>query len=324
MVLPRQLFLGTLALAGLGLLAAGLTGPRAADVKPAPAAQFVTYKFGAAQWLSAPRSVQMSQGVTFGQDDSTLRTDSAVALLDKDQHLLSATSAGPVHIFNPQDDLTGLHGSVDFTRHLAQLQDDVVLVVKPGPKNSGASDGSLRRQFKDPATLTCQAMTYDYRRKIGRVPGPLTVRQVIQTKDGPETRTLTADAGLYNGQTQTIQLVGTVHGEYSSGGQINGDTRVKGQPVVIGIKEGAEYISVPFSTSGYFPVKDDGGSDTVQDNSDDVDLTLPPPPPVPKPFTSPPSAPKSTELKPAAPAAAPTAPAQTAPAQTLPSTAGKP
>ncbi len=290
MALPRTILLSTLALTGAGLLTYGLSGPRAAAAKPAPAPQFVTYKFGAAQWLSAPRSVQMSQGVTFGQDDSTLRTDSAVALLDKDQHLLSATSAGPVHIFNPQDDLTGLHGSVDFTRHLARLQDSVVLVVKPGPKDSGAASGSPRRQFKDPATLTCQAMTYDYRRKIGRVPGPLTVRQVIQTKDGPQTRTLTADAGLYNGSAQTIELVGTIHGEYSDGSIISGDTRIQGKPVVIGIKEGSEYISVPFPTSGHFPVKEESGTDTVDDNSDDVNLTLPAPPPVPKAFAAPPPA----------------------------------
>ncbi len=287
MAFPRTILLSTLALAGAGLLTYGLTGPRAADAKPVSAPQFVTYKFGAAQWLSAPRSVQMSQGVTFGQDDSTLRTDSAVALLDKDQHLLSATSAGPVHIFNPQDDLTGLHGTVDFTRHLARLQDGVVLVVKPGPKDSGAAAASPRRQFKDPATLTCQAMTYDYRRKIGRVPGPLTVRQVIQTKDGPQTRTLTADAGLYNGQSQTIQLVGTIHGEYSDGSLISGDTRLQGKPVVIGIKEGSEYLSVPFPTTGHFPVKEESSTDTVDDNSDDVDLTLPTPAAAPKPFAAP-------------------------------------
>lgn len=286
MALPRTIIYSTLALAGAGLLTYGLTGPRAADVKPVPAPQFVTYKFGAAQWLSAPRSVQMSQGVTFGQDDSTLRTDSAVALLDKDQHLLSATSAGPVHIFNPQNDLTGLHGSVDFTRHLARLQDDIVLVVKPSPKDGGAADGSPRRQFKDPATLTCQEMTYDYRRKVGRIPGPLTVRQVIQTKDGPETRTLTADAGLYNGAAQTIQLVGTIHGEYSDGSIISGDTRIKGKPVIIGIKEGAEYIDVPFPTIGHFNLKNNS-TDTVDDNSDDVDLTLPAPPPAPKPLAAP-------------------------------------
>lgn len=274
-------------LTGAGMLTYGLTCPRAADVKPAPAPQFVSYKFGAAQWLSAPRSVQMSQGVTFGQDDSTLRTDSAVALLDKDQHLLSATSAGPVHIFNPQNDLTGLHGSIDFTRHLARLQDDIVLVVKPGPKDGGAAAGSPRRQFKDPATLTCQEMTYDYRRKIGRVPGPLTVRQVIQTKDGPQTRTLTADAGLYNGQAQTIQMVGTVHVEYSDGATWSGDTRLKGQPVVIGIKEGSESLSVPFPTTGKFPLKEESGTDTVQDNSDDADLTLPTPSPAPKPLAAP-------------------------------------
>ncbi len=280
----RAFALGVLPLAGAGLLLAraettGRAAPSATSAS-AGAPEYVTYKFGAAQWLSVPRSVEMSQGVTFGQDDATLKTDAAVALLDKDQNLVSAQAQGPVHLFDPQDDLTGLHGTIDFTHHLARLTDSIVLVVKPGKREASAPGTSLRKQFRDPATLTCQAMTYDYKRKIGRVPGPLTVRQVIQTKDGPETRTLTADAGLYNGNLKTIQLVGDIRGDYSSGSHISGDTRPTGRPVVIGIKEGAEYINVPFPLGGYFPVKSrPGGGKSVEPGADDVDLSVPTPPP---------------------------------------------
>jgi len=320
----RVFALGVLPLAAAGLLLARAeTVGRAAATSPAPARaaagapEYVTYKFGAAQWLSAPRSVQMSQGVTFGQDDATLKTDAAVALLDKNQNLVSAQAQGPVHLFDPQDDLTGLHGTIDFTHHLARLTDSIVLVVKPGRREASASGGSLRKQFQDPATLTCQAMTYDYKRKIGRVPGPLTVRQVIQTKDGPETRTLTADAGLYNGNAQTIQLVGDVKGDYSSGSHISGDTRPTGRPVVIGIKEGAEYINVPFPLGGYFPVKSGPSGGTSQEpGADDVDLSVPTPPPSTQKSTGP-------DLPPSAPAAAP--PASSAPAAPAPPTdAAKP
>jgi len=299
----RAFALGVLPLAGAGLLLArAQTSGRAAALPAARAAapEYVTYKFGAAQWLSAPRSVEMSQGVTFGQDDATLKTDAAVALLDKDQNLVSAQAQGPVHLFDPQDDLTGLHGTIDFTHHLARLTDSIVLVVKPGRREASAPGASLRKQFRDPATLTCQAMTYDYKRKIGRVPGPLTVRQVIQTKDGLETRTLTADAGLYNGNLKTIQLVGDVKGDYSSGSHISGDTRPTGRPVVIGIKEGAEYINVPFPLGGYFPVKSQpGGGKSEEPGADDVDLSVPTPPPSARKSSAPDLPPTSVPLTPA-------------------------
>ncbi len=286
---------------GLLMLAHSASTLHAADRLPIPkptaaaSPQTVTYAFGAAQWLNAPRSVEMSQGVTFGQDDATLKTDAAVALLDKEQHLLSAQAAGPVHIYDPQDDLTGQHGKIDFTRHLATLENNIVLLVKPGKREGQAAAGSPRRQFKDPATLTCQAMTWDYRRKIGRVPGALKVVQVIQTKDGPETRTLTADAGLYNGKLETIQLVGTVRVRTSAGDVFVADTRPSGRPVVIGTKEGAEYLSIKFPSNGILAVRPEdknGGKDTVQDNTDDVDLTVPAPPPpkTPAPLNSLPSA----------------------------------
>ncbi len=301
----KTTFLRALPFVGIGALLLtrfGLTShaaaPAAGPLAPMPveAPKFVTYESGAAQWLSAPRSVSLSQGVTFGQDDATLKTDAAVALLDKDQNLVSAQAQGPVTINDPQDNLTGLHGSIDFTHHLAKLQDNVILVVKPGKRETNLKEGSPRKQFKDPATLTCALMTYDYRRKIGRVPGPLTVTQVVQTSDGPETRVLTADAGLYNGKAQTIQLVGDIHVTNSDGTKIIADTRPSGKPVVIGTKEGEEYIEVPFRTRGVFPGNSAETSGSDKDNSTDEDLTVPAPPPSTQeiPLAAPGEAPPNT------------------------------
>ncbi len=296
--------------AGVGLLLLARFAPTLQAADPLPAAraadaspQTVSYQFGAAQWLNVPRTVQMSEGVTFGQDDATLKTEAAIALLDAEQHLLSAQAAGPVHIFDPQDDLVGQHGKIDFTRHLATLENNIILLVKPGKREDQAAAGSPRKQFKDPATLTCEAMTWDYRRKIGRVPGALKVVQVVQTKDGPETRTLTADAGLYNGKAQTIQLVGSVRVRTSAGDVFVADTRPSGKPVVIGTKEGAEFLSIPFSSSGVLAVRPEdksgtqsggSGKDTVQDNTDDTDLAVPPAPPAKTPTPLPANAPAAS------------------------------
>ncbi len=341
------------ALTLLPVAAAGfmLTRPGAAvhaqSSAPTAAPQVVTYESGAAQYVSAPHTLELSQGVQFGQDDAILKTSAAMTLFDKNNNVVSAKAQGPVHLYDAQDDLVGQHGSVDFTKHLATLRDSIVLVVKPGKREASAGGSSLRKQFKDPATLTCQMMTYDYKYKVGRIPGPLTVTQVIQTKeDGLQTRTLTADAGLYNGKAQTIQLVGDIKGTYSDGSTIQGDTRLQGKPVLINIKEGSEAVFVPFKTIGVFPVKSQpkGSGDAAPD--DEPDLTLPVPPPhAPSladaappartgasqaPASLPPSQnPTAVTTSPAiSPAAAtPTAPGPALPAQTPPATAssaGKP
>lgn len=278
---PREILLSIVPFAAaVGLIVARpgatLNAPALA-AKPPPDVGCVA---GTSQYLGTQRTIQMSQGVTFTQDDAVLKTDAAVAQLDKEYNLLTAEAQGPVHIYDPQDDLTGLHGSIDFTHHLAKLQDSIVLIAKPGKREANAPDGSPRKQFKDPATLTCAAMTYDYRRKIGKIPGPLTVHQIIQQKDGPLTRTLTADAGVYNGHAETILLVGTVKGQDSDGNVILADTRASGKPVTIGIKEGAEYISVPFRTDGHFKVKQE--PDDGKDTGDGLD-DLPPVPPAASP-----------------------------------------
>ena len=304
-----------LAYSGAVLHAQSSAGTSSAAKTP----KYVSCQFGTTQYLSTPRTVLLNQGVEFGQDDTTLKTDAAVALLDKDQHLISAKAAGAVHIYDTQDDLVGQHGSVDFTKHLATLQDGIVLIVKPGKREANAAGSSPRKQFKDPATLTCQGMTYDYRNKIGRIPGPLIVTQAFQSKDGPQTRTLTADAGLYNGKAETIQLVGDIKGTFSDGSVIEGDTRPGGKPVLINIKEGSEAIFVPFKTIGHFTVKSQ--SDDETDKDDEPDLTLPVPPPhTPSAVGAPPAASNSTppvRTTPGSPvASSPSGPAQSVPAQT--------
>jgi len=324
-LLRRPLLWGALLLTSApGLLPARTGAALRAAPAPAGPPPDVGYQVGLTKYLADGRSTAMTGGVRFTQDDAVLKTDHATALQDKDQNLLSADAPGPVHLYDPQDDLTGQHGSIDFTKHLARLEGDVVLHVTPGPRETNAAEGSPRRQFKDPATLTCALMTYDYRRRVGKIPGPLTVRQIIQKKDGPVTRTLTADAGLYSGRAQTILLVGTVKGEDSDGSMVtNADTRPSGKPIVIGIKEGAEYVTVPFRTAGKFKVKPQ--ADDGKEGGDGLDEVPPAPPgPAAPEGGAPPNtvtniAPPPTTAKsgaaptaPASPGAAPPAPAGTA------------
>jgi len=279
-LLQRPSLWGALLLAAAPALLPARTGGTvcAAPVHAAKPPGNVGMQVGLTKYLADGRSTALSEGVQFTQDDTVMRTDHVTALHDRDGSLLNADAPGPVHLYDPQDDLTGLRGTIDFTSHLAKLMGDVVLRVTPGKREAEAAQGSPRRQFKDPATLTCAMMTYDYRRKVGKIPGPLTVRQIIQRKEGPLTRTLTADTGLYSGRAQTILLAGTVKGEDSDGNIINADTRASGKPIVIYIKEGAEYLSVPFKTTGIFKVKPQ--ADDGKEGGDGLD-EIPPAPPAP-------------------------------------------
>ena len=235
-----------------------LLAPVGAAPATTAAPQYVTYDAGFSRWLNAPRTVEMSQGVTFNQDDSHLKTQAAIVNLDDQQRALNAKSQVPVHLYNTQDDLTGSEGFVDFTRHLATLENNIVLVVKPGAHEAGAPPGSLRSRFKDPATLTCDKLTYDYRAKIAHIPGPLTVHS--------GGRVLTADSGTYEAGTQIVTLIGHVHGT-------SGENEIDAPHATINIREGQESVTIDAPTHGRMPVKDDTNGDAPTASS----ATTPPP-----------------------------------------------
>ncbi len=298
-----------LALASVALVAAPLA---AAPQKP------VTYAAGASLWLNAQHQAQMSQGVTIQQDDATLQTQAAIVNFDDQQHALNAVSRAPVHLWDTQSDLTGQHGTVDFTTHVATVTDNIVLTVKPGPQNADAPKGSIKARFKDPATLTCALMTYDYRRKFGTVPGPLTIHQ--------RDRVLTADSGTYDGRLQIITLIGHVHGQ-------NGDGEVDAPEATIGVREGEEFILITKPTHGILSHPDtlnqgdngDGSTDTGPvDNPQGYDAILnsgelPPAPDAPGGGQTGPGSPPSS-----AGPASPVAPTTTAPGAGTPAPAPSP
>jgi len=194
----------------------------------------VTYDAGYSRWLSAPRTVEMSQGVSFQQGQAFLKTDAAVVHLDSKMNAVNAQSLSKVHIYDSSNDLTGDTGQVDFIHHVASLHGNVVLVTKR--KAPGETDS-------EPATLTCANIDYDYRKKIGSVPGALTVHQ----KD----RVLYADRGVYNTAAQTITLTGNVHGHDVQGNMLQGPT------AIVSVTPGQESVTLQGPIHGSFPVSDD-------------------------------------------------------------------
>jgi len=256
---------------------------------PAPVSQpadetedTVSYESGPARYLDKQKLWQMSGGVKFSQSDTHLDTQAALVNLDSDLKAISAKSLASVHVYDSQNDLTGDHGFLDFTKHLATLKDHITLIARPGGKNSG---GSLKSQVKDPATMTCDVMTYDYRKKTGTVPGALVIHQTD--------RVLTADSGVYNGNDKTVTLIGNVHAKQGDGNE------VFAAKMIAGIEEGNEWIFIPGPITGKLkPKKDKPTTNTVEpppaQAAPPPDLALPgnptgapPPPAAPAPNPTP-------------------------------------
>jgi hypothetical protein len=199
----------------------------------------VTYDAGYSRWLSAPRTVEMSQGVSFQQGEAFLKTDAAVVHLDSKMNAVNAQSLSKVHVFDPSNDLVGDTGDIDFVHHVASLHGNVVLITKK--QAPGETDNV-------PAKLTCDIMNYDYRKKIGTVPGPLTVHE----KD----RVLHADQGVYDTAAQTVTLTGNVHGQDSRGNMLQGPT------AVVSVTPGQESVTLQGPIHGSFLVPDDDSTTT--------------------------------------------------------------
>jgi len=235
----------------------------------------VTYDSGPAQYIDKDHRWMMTGGVTFVQGDANLQTQSALVNLDQDMKAHDAKALAPVHLWNADDDLTGTHGVIDFSTHIATIKDHITLIAKPSAKPQPA--GSVRKQFKDPATVTCDEIVYNYRRKTGHIPGPVTIHQ----KD----RTVTADSADYDGSRKTVDLKGHVHGLLKDGSVIDAPE------VKIGIDEGHEWIFMP-NAHGVFSTKQKDD----KDNSDDSGAATPAPPPALPPIPENPetTAPAST------------------------------
>jgi len=236
----------------------------------------VTYDSGPARYIDKLKMWQMTGGVTLQQGDTHMKTNAALVNLDKDLSALSAKSLAPVHLYDDQNDVTADHGTIDFKTHVATLTDHITLIARPGK----AKPGSLQDQSKDPSTMTCETILYDYKRKLGKIPGALTIRQ----KD----RVLTADSGSYDGNAKTVTLVGHVHGRQTDGSVISTDK------LIAGIAEDAQWIYIPGPIHAILKVKKDDTGTSPAGGKPSAPAEPAPPPDLPlPPDNTPPSAPSA-------------------------------
>ncbi len=154
------------------------------------------------------RTYILTGNVMIRSEDTTLRTDAATYNMETG----IASSPGKVQIDDAQNTLVGDKGVAYYRKRTANVTGNVRITMRPRPQDQSAPEGSLRREFKDPAFITCDAVDYNWRTRVAATRGELTMRQ--------RNRTVTAERAVYDGRNEKVSLTGDVHGVTTDGDDI--------------------------------------------------------------------------------------------------------
>lgn len=168
----------------------------------------------------------ISGDVVFTYEDTTLNTDAATY----NHKTQVATSPGKLQIDDAQNTITGSKGVAFYKRKVAVITGNVRIIARPRPQDLNAPEGSLRREFRDPVTITCDRVEYNWRTRVATATGNLTLRQ--------KERTITADRAVYEGREERVTLTDNVRGV-----TIQGD-EIRGKKAIVILKEGEESLTL--------------------------------------------------------------------------------
>jgi lipopolysaccharide assembly outer membrane protein LptD (OstA) len=178
-----------------------------------------------------------SGNVEFTYEDTTLRTDAATY----NEKTQVARSPGKLQIDDAQNTITGARGVAYYKTRKAEIAGNVRIVARPRPGDQSAPEGSLRREFKDPVTIICDRVDYNWRTRTATATGNLTFRQ----KD----RTVTAERAVYEGRTEKVTLTGDVRG-------FDKTDDVRADSAVVVLREGAESLEL-INVKGRFRIENE-------------------------------------------------------------------
>lgn len=191
-------------------------------------------------------TVMTLQGnVKFASEDATLQT----GLATWNERTQIANSPGRLRVEDSRNTIIGNKGVAYYRTRDARIEDEVVITVKPKPGGANAPEGTVRREFRDPAVITCARVDYNWRNKIAVVPGAVTVKQ----KD----RTVTADRARYDANTETVVLTGNIRAVDAKGRE------ARGTEATIILRAGEEEIIVRGPFSATFELEDEDTSSTT-------------------------------------------------------------
>jgi lipopolysaccharide assembly outer membrane protein LptD (OstA) len=180
---------------------------------------------------SGENRTELTGSVVITSEDSTLNTEKAV--YNGDTQIANAPTR--LRLDDKQNTLTADKGIAYYSTRDADFTGNVVINARPKQGEAAtAPKGSLRRNFKDPVTINCGKVRYNWRTKKAVLTENLTIKQ--------KSRTITATRGLYDGVAETVTLVGNIKSRNPSGEAA--DVRGENARAVVSFKEGDEYMEV--------------------------------------------------------------------------------
>jgi lipopolysaccharide export system protein LptA len=176
------------------------------------------------------------------QGDTTMRADH-IAYNEKEN---TAVVTGHITVDNPRNHAEGDTAAVDFDLKTIRLRgvNGVKLVALPA--KPGENDDSLRGRVKEPVTLTCPEISYNYKTKRADLPGPVKVVRKGQV--------LTGDTGVYVGAEELVTLTGNVHGTDEKNQTFSAPS------VKASLAKDAEWLEAPSVKATFFVKDDDTGA----------------------------------------------------------------
>jgi lipopolysaccharide assembly outer membrane protein LptD (OstA) len=212
-----------------------------------------------------------------------------------------AVAPGTVYIDDERNSLVGNKGTAFYEKREAVIQGAVKIIVRPKPGSASAPKGSVRREFKDPVTVFCDNVTYDWKNRIAVATGNLTLKQ--NTSDGI-VRTATAQRLIYYTREERLVLEGDVNAIDSKG------QKLKGPVAVAIIREGAEEFNMERGASATILIEEEEEPTPVPTPLLPAPVATPPVVPPTQPGTVPPPVPATPTP---VPTPTPTLPKETSP-----------
>jgi lipopolysaccharide assembly outer membrane protein LptD (OstA) len=177
------------------------------------------------------KTTLMQGNVKFVHGDTTLTSD----LVDYDGNAKTAVSPGALKITDPECDITGDKGFADLNKKLGVVNGNVVMHVKPKltteeeKARQDKDSNNVSAKLKEPTTVTCAKLEYQYKAKIATATGGVIFKQ--------EKRTASADKAIYDRNTEKLTLIGHVKAVDE-----DGQTFSSPDKVTISLKKGDEWM----------------------------------------------------------------------------------
>lgn len=248
-----------------------------------PGSRKVFFVGDAYKYVEKTKIWDLTGNVKITSEDTILTTAAATY----NMNTKIAASPGPLKIEDTLNTVVGKTGTAYYQTRDAKLRGAVVITVRPRDEDRNAPEGSPRRQFDAPATITCESVDYNWGSRVGILTGKLTVKQ----KD----RTVTADKATYLGKGERILLEGNVFYTNSKG------EKLQAKRALIIFKEGAEEFQAEGQIKGEMI-----GEDTIEDPPASPASDKPQPEiGKPEPGTTTPNSPETPKPEPTTPPAPP-------------------